>query len=179
MRKVIPNVMSLLRMALVPWMLLVPVHDPLFWVAYVTIGLTDLLDGWLARRWGAVTKTGALLDSAADALFFLAILVLLFIGDFLLLSPGQWYILWAIVAVRLGNLVGAWRKYGRIVFVHTWANKAAGFLVYLAFPLVVFQPRVPWASVFLVLLLAVAVEEALITWRFAEPNVDRPSIFSR
>ena len=44
-----------------------------FWVLYLIAGLTDMLDGFLARRWGVESKFGARLDSLADFVFVLAV----------------------------------------------------------------------------------------------------------
>ena len=47
-------------------LLLVDVMTVPFWVLYLIAGLTDMLDGFLARRWGVESKFGARLDSLAD-----------------------------------------------------------------------------------------------------------------
>ena len=44
-----------------------------FWVLYVIAGTTDMLDGFVAKRWGVESKFGAKLDSLADFVFVLAV----------------------------------------------------------------------------------------------------------
>lgn len=73
----IPNVLSMLRLALVPFFLvLIVIGDYVgALVVLVIASFTDLLDGYLARRLGQVTRLGQLLDPAADRLYIFAALV--------------------------------------------------------------------------------------------------------
>jgi cardiolipin synthase len=73
----IPNVLSMLRLALVPFFLVLIVIGDYFGalVVLVIASFTDLLDGYLARRLGQVTRLGELLDPAADRLYIFAALV--------------------------------------------------------------------------------------------------------
>ena len=50
-------------------MFLCDVTGVVFWIIYALCGLSDIADGWLARKLKYVTKTGALLDSVADICF--------------------------------------------------------------------------------------------------------------
>ncbi len=70
----LPNLLSLLRLAAAPfaaWAILAG-HDTLALVVFVAAGLSDGLDGFLARHWHAMTRFGAWLDPAADKLLMLA-----------------------------------------------------------------------------------------------------------
>ena len=71
--KQIPNLLSALRIALCLPLLLVDAMTMPFWTLYLIAGLTDMLDGFLARRWGVESKFGARLDSMADFVFVLAV----------------------------------------------------------------------------------------------------------
>ena len=73
----IPNLISMLRLVLVPFFLWA-VIDGSYVVALVILvvaSLTDLLDGFLARRLDQITRLGQLLDPAADRLYIFAALV--------------------------------------------------------------------------------------------------------
>ena len=63
--KHLPNILSASRIALCPPLLLADAMTVPFWVLYVIAGTTDMLDGFLARRWGVESKFGARLDSLA------------------------------------------------------------------------------------------------------------------
>ncbi|GAA1835933.1 CDP-alcohol phosphatidyltransferase family protein [Agromyces salentinus] len=73
----IPNLLSMLRLLLVPPFLMAVVAGAyvLALVILVVASLTDLLDGYLARRLGQITRLGQLLDPAADRLYIFAALV--------------------------------------------------------------------------------------------------------
>ena len=74
----IPNIISMIRIAAVPWFLwlLLGADDPAFagWVL-VAIGATDWIDGFLARRLNQVSELGKMLDPVADRLAIVAALV--------------------------------------------------------------------------------------------------------
>ena len=73
----IPNVLTMLRLALVPVFLgFIVVGDYVVSLAVLIVAsFTDLLDGYLARRLGQVTRLGQLLDPAADRLYIFAALL--------------------------------------------------------------------------------------------------------
>ena len=68
-----PNLLSASRIVLCLPLLLVDAMTVPFWLLYVIAGATDMLDGFLARRWGVESKFGARLDSMADLVFVLAV----------------------------------------------------------------------------------------------------------
>ena len=79
MRRHLPNLLSLLRLAAAPfaaWAILAG-HDTMALIVFVAAGLSDGLDGFIARHWQAVSRLGAWLDPAADKLLMLATYVAL------------------------------------------------------------------------------------------------------
>lgn len=78
----IPNVLTLLRIILIPvfvvvFYLPVPWARPVCALIFTAAALTDWLDGYLARRWGQTSPLGAFLDPVADKLMVAIALVLL------------------------------------------------------------------------------------------------------
>ncbi len=67
--KHLPNVISMLRIAGSAGLLFCDVVGWPFWVLYALCGISDMVDGWLARKLLAETKVGAVLDSVADIVF--------------------------------------------------------------------------------------------------------------
>ena len=73
----IPNVISMARIVLIfvfTW-LLITEHDGWAIAALAAAGISDFLDGFLARRWGQVTKLGRFLDPTADRLLTFAVVL--------------------------------------------------------------------------------------------------------
>src|SRR5690606_22129282 len=74
----VPNLLSAIRILLVPvflWLVLVPEADLLAIGVLVVSGITDFLDGKIARATGTTTRLGAILDPVADRLYILAVVV--------------------------------------------------------------------------------------------------------
>lgn len=75
----LPNVLSFLRILLIPLFLFMMLQQKVIeaFVVFLIAGLTDLLDGITARLWHQKTKIGALLDPAADKLLMTASFIIL------------------------------------------------------------------------------------------------------
>ena len=76
----LPNALTLLRIFLVPLLVVVlltrmPAKEYLALAVFLVAALTDLLDGWIARRWKKVTRLGMLLDPIADKILVSAALI--------------------------------------------------------------------------------------------------------
>ena len=130
----LPNIITLLRIAGSIGLLLCDVTGV---IIYGLCGLSDIVDGWLARKFKCITKTGALLDSVADICFVACCAWKLLP----ILELPQWLWLWAgvIVAIKVVNQLLALVMYGRCCFPHTLANKWAGFLLFIAVPMKVWS----------------------------------------
>ena len=129
----LPNAITLLRIAGSVGLLLCDVTSVAYWIIYSLCGFSDIVDGWLARKLRCVTMKGALLDSLADICFVACCAWKLLP----ILELPQWLWLWAgvIVAIKVVNQLSALVMYGRCCFPHTLANKATGFLLFIAVPM--------------------------------------------
>jgi cardiolipin synthase len=130
----VPNLLSSLRLVGVPvflWLILSE-HDGWALVVLMLSGVTDYLDGKIARKFGLVSKVGALLDPIADRLYILTTLLAL---------AWREIIPWWLVAVLLGRelfmaLVLLWaRSRGHPTLPVHFVGKAATFNLLYAFPL--------------------------------------------
>ena len=156
----LPNIMTLLRIAGSLGLLFCDVANDSFWIIYALCGISDIADGWLARKLKCVTKTGALLDSLADICFVACLCPLLPP----ILELPQWLWLWAgvIVAIKIVNQTSALVMYGCFQFPHTLANKITGFLLFIAVPMT-FQSIIPITIVAAIASFAAIHEHYIIT----------------
>ena len=127
--KQIPNILSALRIVLCLPLLMADAMTVPFWVLYVIAGTTDMLDGFLARRWGVESKFGARLDSLADFVFVLAVGFKLF--PWLKLPAILWMMIGLIATVKTVNAISSYVVKHKIEFLHTKANKMTGFLLFV------------------------------------------------
>ena len=155
--KRIPNLLSMSRIILCLPLLLVDAMTVPFWVLYLIAGLTDMLDGFLARRWGVESKFGARLDSLADFVFVLAVGYKLF--PWLKLPATLWMMTGLIALVKIINAICSIVVNRRIVFLHTKANKLTGFLLFVGLMAIGQSYFVPVAWVIACIALFAAIQE--------------------
>jgi CDP-diacylglycerol---glycerol-3-phosphate 3-phosphatidyltransferase len=107
----LPNLLSLLRIAIIP-LLVAVFYLPFEWARPLTAilfgiaGLTDWLDGYLARRWEQTSRMGAFLDPVADKLIVAAVLVLL-VAD----AGSLWVTIPALVIISREITISALREW--------------------------------------------------------------------
>ncbi|MBR4960149.1 MAG: CDP-alcohol phosphatidyltransferase family protein [Clostridia bacterium] len=119
-------------------LLFLPLASAWFTVLYLFCGLTDMIDGTIARKTGAVSTFGARLDTAADFVFMLVCSVRILPLMYLPVWLWVWIIIAALVKILNTALVFIHRK--KLISVHSIFNKAAGFALFFL-PLTL--PHVP------------------------------------
>ena len=145
------------RIALCLPLLLVDAMTLPFWVLYLIAGLTDMLDGFLARRWGLESKFGARLDSLADFVFVLAVGYKLF--PWLKLPAALWMMTGLIAMVKIVNAISMYVVKRRIDFLHTKANKLTGFFLFVGLMAIGQSYFIPVAWVVACIALFAAIQE--------------------
>ena len=132
----LPNVLSFLRLAGVPlvlWLILGPQADLLAVLVLALSGLTDWLDGYLARAWHQTSRIGQMLDPIADRLYILAVLIGLALRE---IVP------WWLVVIVVGRdlfiplLIPVLKTRGYSSLPVHFVGKVATFSLLYAFPLV-------------------------------------------
>ena len=106
--------------------------SPVFFALYVIAGLTDMIDGTVARKTDTVSEFGAKLDTTADFVFVAVCLWKLLPT----LSIPLWLWLWiaGIALIKAMNLASGYILRKRFVVMHTMMNKVTGVLLF-ALPL--------------------------------------------
>ena len=123
--------MTALRILASGCLLVLPMGSLWFLAVYTLAGLTDALDGWVARKTGTSSEFGARLDSIADLLFYGILLFRLFPVLWRLLPRKIWYAVGAVLLIRLTAYAIAAVKYHRFASLHTWLNKLTGGAIFL------------------------------------------------
>ena len=130
------NVLSFLRLAGVPlvlWLILGPQADGLAVLVLALGGITDWLDGYLARAWHQTSRVGQMLDPIADRLYILAVLIALALREIV-----PWWVAVIIVGrdVFVVVLVPILKTRGYSSLPVHFLGKVATFCLLYAFPLV-------------------------------------------
>lgn len=131
----VPNALSFVRLLLVPvflWLVLGPQWDELALVVLMVSGVTDYLDGKLARSLNQMSKIGAILDPVADRFYILAVVIGLGVRDII---PWWLAIILPLRDVFLFCLVPFLRTRGYSSLPVHFLGKAATASLLYAFPL--------------------------------------------
>ena len=128
MKKQIANFLTAFRMLCAAGMLFYPVYSGWFYTLYLLGGLTDMVDGTVARKTGAASEVGAKLDTTADLVFagvsFLKILPQIHLRKWL------WCWILCIAVLKISNYLWHFKVSQNLKFLHTAANKITGFCLF-------------------------------------------------
>ena len=110
-------------------LLFFPTFSTAFYVLYLAAGITDMIDGTVARKTGKVSEFGARLDSIADIIFVFVCLIKLIP---VICIPSWLYVWIGIIAlIRIINIVSGFIMHKRFVLLHTIMNKVTGLLLFV------------------------------------------------
>ena len=123
------NLITSCRILLSLLLLFFPALSPGFYGLYLAAGLSDMLDGFVARRTNSASPLGAKLDSMADMVFLAVCLIKLL--PVLALPVWLWVWVGLIALLRLVNVVSGFVRRKKLVLLHTRANKLTGALLFL------------------------------------------------
>lgn len=148
-------------------------------MAYLVCGISDVLDGYIARRYKWESTTGAKLDSLSDFVFYAIVLYLLFFTTDIL-SEG-WFQIGMIVVfiLRVANLLITKVKFREWSILHSWANKVTGFGLFLYIPFTLMNSSVPLLPGIILLVVAIssAIEETIILLSAKKYDVNKKSYY--
>ena len=123
------NIITGIRIVCGIALLFCPVFSPAFFALYAVAGVSDMIDGTVARKTGTVSEFGSKLDTAADFVFVVACLIRLLP----VLRVPTWLIVWIVViaAIKASNFLSGYVMRRKTVALHTVLNKATGILLFL------------------------------------------------
>ena len=126
------NIITGSRIVLSVALLFCPALSPVFFVLYIAAGITDMIDGAVARKTGTVSAFGARLDTVADIVLVAVCLFKLLP----VLDVPVWLCIWiAVIAViKAANIAVGYIRQKKLISVHSILNKVTGGLLFV-FPL--------------------------------------------
>lgn len=127
--KSIANIITGSRIVFSIALLFIQPFSPMFYVLYAVAGLTDMIDGTVARKTNTVSAFGARLDTIADFVFVTVCLFKLLP----ILDIPVWLWIWiAVIAlIKVINIISGAIMFKRMIVLHTVMNKITGALCFL------------------------------------------------
>jgi len=147
--KYIPNILTVIRLLMIPLMAYLMIKEK--WTAalavFVLAELTDILDGYIARKFQVISDFGKLADPLADKLLQLTALLLLSTGGRLPV-----YFFYILCAKELAMIIGSLFFLKKDVVVYSnWVGKAAAAILFsgivLSFLNIAFSVYTLWAGI--------------------------------
>ena len=130
--KLLANCITTIRILCSIALLFFPVFLPAFYTLYITAGVSDMVDGWVARRTHTASELGAKLDTIADIVFVVVCLAKLL--PVLNIPVWLWVWIGVIALIKIINVISGFIVQKRFISVHSAMNKVTGLLLFV-FPL--------------------------------------------
>lgn len=130
MFKHVPNILTIIRFILIPIIVDLALNNNYIAATVVLVlsGLTDVLDGYIARKYNFITDFGKLMDPLADKLTQISVLAVLVVQDIIPL-----WILLIVLGKEFIMIIGASFLYGKDLVVSSkWFGKLSTVLFYVA-----------------------------------------------
>lgn len=123
------NVITSLRIICSIIIIKMPIFSLAFYILFFLSGVTDMVDGAVARKTGTASEFGSKLDTFADFLFVVVCMIKLLPA---LIVPG-WLWIWIgiIVIIKVVNIVSCFKVHKKFVAEHTIMNKITGLLLFV------------------------------------------------
>ncbi|MBQ3298726.1 MAG: CDP-alcohol phosphatidyltransferase family protein [Ruminococcus sp.] len=126
--KNIANIITGSRIVFSIAILFIPPFAPMFYVLYAAAGLTDMIDGTVARKTNTVSAFGAKLDTIADFIFVAVCLIKLL--PVLVIPVWLWVWIALIALIKAINIISGVVVHKKLIAVHSVMNKVTGALLF-------------------------------------------------
>ena len=157
----IPNIISISRIILSPLMYFLWGNRVLLFLLLIVIGLTDVFDGYIARKLKQQTLLGAWLDSIADFVFFISFIVFASIYESAYIVKLQYFI-GIIILLKVFSGITGLIKFKQPGFLHTIGNKIAGTVIIIGICIFVLFDNTIVVEIGLYVSILSALEEFLV-----------------
>lgn len=129
LKSIIANLLTSCRIILSLIMLLFPAFSLGFCFCYFVAGITDMLDGMIARKLRAESEFGEKLDTIADSIFVISVLYKLL--PVIEIGVGIWVWIGVIAVLKIINIISGFVTQKRFIAVHSRANKITGLMLFV------------------------------------------------
>ena len=129
MKKHIANIITGSRIVFSLSLLFIPLSSAWFYALYLLCGLSDMIDGTVARRTSSSSEFGARLDTVSDFVFMTVALIKFL--PHLHIPVWLWIWIGIIAMMKLGNAVWGFVRTKKLISPHTVLNKVMGLLLFL------------------------------------------------
>ena len=128
MKKHIANIITGSRIIFSLPLLFIPITSVWFYILYLLCGLTDMIDGKIARKTGTVSKFGARLDTASDFVFMLVCVVKML--PIIPMPVWLWVWITLIALIKIFNITLVFIRNKKLISIHSVLNKITGFALF-------------------------------------------------
>jgi len=161
MKKYIANIITGSRIAFSLPILFIPISSAWFYVLYLFCGLTDMIDGTIARKTNTVSSFGSKLDTVADFVFMAVCVIKLL--PMINIPVWLWISIAVIAIIKVTNVVLGFVRRKKLVVLHTVLNKITGLLLFfLPLSLAFIEPTYSFSAVCIIATIA-AIQEGYYT----------------
>ena len=128
----IANIITGCRILFSIVMLFFPTFSIRFYTCYLAAGITDMVDGTIARKLGTASPLGEKIDTIADTVFLITALYKLMPE----MEVSEAILIWSgiIVLIKVINIILGFCLYKKYMTIHSVVNKITGFMLFI-FPL--------------------------------------------
>ena len=163
------NIITGIRIVLSALLLFCPAFSPAFFALYIAAGVSDMIDGAVARKTGTVSEFGSRLDTIADIVFVAACLIKVLP----VLDVPLWLCIWiAVIAfIKAANIAAGYIRRKKFISVHSVMNKVTGGLLFVFQLTLAFMDLRYSAAAVCALATAAAIQEGYL--------IDRKATLSR
>ncbi len=144
MKKYIANIITSCRIFCSILMMFFPVFSSEFFIVYLLCGISDMVDGTVARKTNAANEFGARFDTVADFIFVAVSLIKLLP----IIHIPRWLWTWIVVIaiIKISNIISGFIYKKKLISLHTIMNKTTGLLLFLL-PLTIHFIELKYSSV--------------------------------
>ena len=123
------NILTGFRVLISIALLFCPVFSPVFYVLYLIAGLSDMIDGTIARRTNTVSGFGDRFDTVADFVFVVVCLIKLLP----MISMPIWLCVWIVMIalIKIVNIISGYIVRMKLAAVHSVMNRVTGILLFI------------------------------------------------